>query len=81
MMTYLSQYIPHFAEKSHTLRGLIKKETTWTWDIAYQNQVDELKEATTNVVEDPGIQIRHSVPTRRADDSRRCSKQTTKPRK
>ena len=42
MMTYLSQYIPRFAEKSHMLRGLLKKDTTWTWDSAYQKQVDHL---------------------------------------
>ena len=32
MMTYLSKYIPHFAEKSHALHGLLKKDTIWTWN-------------------------------------------------
>ena len=30
-MTYLSQFIPHFAEKAHTLRGLLKKDVPWMW--------------------------------------------------
>ena len=44
MMTYLSQYIPHFAEKSHMLHGILKEDTNWMWDSAYQKQVDDLKE-------------------------------------
>ena len=32
MMNYLSQYIPNFASKAHTLRSLLKSESTWTWD-------------------------------------------------
>ena len=44
MMTYLSQFIPHFSEKTHNLRGLLKKDTPWCWDEDYQEEFDKLKE-------------------------------------
>ena len=45
MMTYLSQFIPHFAEKSHALRGLLKTDVPWMWDVDHQKSFDELKHA------------------------------------
>ena len=45
MMTYISQFFSHFAEKAHTLRGLLKKEVTWVWDADHQKSFDELKHA------------------------------------
>ena len=42
MMTYLSQFIPHFAEKAHTLRGLLKKDPPWMWDVDHQKSFEEL---------------------------------------
>ena len=47
MMTYLSQFIPHFAEKAHTLRGLLKKDVPWMWDVDHQKSFDELKHAVS----------------------------------
>ena len=29
MMTYFSQFIPHFTERAHTLRGLLKNDVPW----------------------------------------------------
>ena len=43
MMTYPSQFIPHFAEKAYTLRGLLKKGVPWMWDVDHQKSFDELK--------------------------------------
>ena len=36
MLTYLSPYIPKFADKAHTLRGLLKSDVPWTWDTDHQ---------------------------------------------
>ena len=47
MMSYLSQFIPHFAEKAHTLRGLLKKDVPWLWDVDHQKSFDELKHAVS----------------------------------
>ena len=47
MMSYLSQFIPHFAEKAHTLRGLLKKDVPWMWDVDHQKSFDELKHAVS----------------------------------
>ena len=47
MMIYLSQLIPHFAEKAHTLRGLLKKDVPWMWDVDHQKSFDELKHAVS----------------------------------
>ena len=47
MITYLSHYIPHFAEKSHAFRGLLKKDSIWTCDSGYQKQINELNEAVS----------------------------------
>jgi len=44
MLTYLSQYIPHFAGKAHPLRGLLKAGVPWTWDVNYQACFETLKE-------------------------------------
>ena len=43
MLTYLSQFIPQLADKSHTLRSVIKKDIPWTWDATYQDSFDALK--------------------------------------
>ena len=48
MMSYLSQFIPHFAEKAHTLRVLLKKDVPWMWDVDHQKSVDELKHAVSS---------------------------------
>ena len=45
MMTYLLQFIPHFAEKAYALRGILKKDVPWMWDIDHQKSFDELKHA------------------------------------
>ena len=47
MMSYLSQFIPHFAEKAHTLRGLLKKDVPWMWDVDHEKSFDELKHAVS----------------------------------
>ena len=47
MMTYLSQFIPYFAEKAYTLRWLLKKDLSWMWDIDHQKSFDELKHAAS----------------------------------
>jgi len=49
MLTYLSQYIPHFAGKAHPLRGLLKTGVPWTWDVNYQACFQTLKDETTTV--------------------------------
>ncbi len=48
MMNYLSQFIPHFALKTETLRGLVKAKSPWTWDETYQTCYDELKNAISD---------------------------------
>uniref|UniRef100_A0A8C7WXQ6 Gypsy retrotransposon integrase-like protein 1 n=1 Tax=Oryzias sinensis TaxID=183150 RepID=A0A8C7WXQ6_9TELE len=47
MLSYLSPYIPRFADKAHTLRGLLKNDTPWVWDTNYQNCFDDLKTMIT----------------------------------
>ena len=47
MMTYLSQFIPHFAEKAYTQGGLLKKDVPWMWDVGHQKSFDELKHAVS----------------------------------
>lgn len=47
MLTYLSQYIPKFAEKAHTLRNLMKADTPWTWDQSYEKCYQDLKSLIT----------------------------------
>ena len=48
MMNYLSQFIPHFALKTETLRGLVKAKSPWTWDETYQTCYNELKNAISD---------------------------------
>ena len=48
MMSYLSQFIPHFAEKAYTLRGLLKKDVPCMWDVDHQKRFDELKHAVSS---------------------------------
>ena len=50
MMNYLSQYIPNFASKAHTLRSLLKSESTWTWDKDHQKCYEDLKKEISNDV-------------------------------
>ncbi|XP_077364459.1 uncharacterized protein LOC144008938 [Festucalex cinctus] len=45
MLTYLAAYIPKFAEKAHTLRGLMKSDALWVWEADHQKCFEELKEA------------------------------------
>ena len=47
MMSYLSQFIPYFAEKAYSLRGLLKKDLTWMWDVDHQKSFDELEHAVS----------------------------------
>lgn len=47
MLNYLSQYIPKFAEKAHTLRSLLKSETPWTWHADHQECFNNLKSLIT----------------------------------
>lgn len=42
MLTYLAAYIPKFAEKAHTLRGLLKKDGLWVWEADQQKCFEEL---------------------------------------
>ena len=50
MMTYLSQFIQHFAEKAYTLLGLLKKGMPWMWVVDHQKTFDELKYAVSTSV-------------------------------
>lgn len=45
MLTYLAAYIPKFADKVHTLRGLLKNEALWLWEADHQKCFEELKSA------------------------------------
>ncbi|KAL2083766.1 hypothetical protein ACEWY4_021539 [Coilia grayii] len=47
MLTYLATYIPNFAEKAHTLRGLLKNDAMWIWEADHQKCFDDLKSAIT----------------------------------
>lgn len=47
MLTYLSPYIPKFADKAHTLRGLLKNDAPWTWDTDHQKCFEDLKQTVT----------------------------------
>jgi hypothetical protein len=43
MMTYLSQFIPNYSEKSALLRDLIKDKTVWLWEECHQIAFNNLK--------------------------------------
>ena len=47
MMSYLSQFIPHVAEKAYTQLGLLKKDVPWMWNVDHQKSFDELKHAVS----------------------------------
>lgn len=47
MLTYLSPYISKFADKAHTLRGLLKNEAPWIWDIHHPKCFEDLKLTVT----------------------------------
>lgn len=47
MLSYLSPYIPKFADKAHTLRGLLKNDEPWSWDSNYQKCFEDLKAIIT----------------------------------
>lgn len=47
MLTYLSPYIPKFAEKAHTLRGLLKSDAPWMWETDHQTCFEDLKQTVT----------------------------------
>lgn len=47
MLNYLSPYIPKFADKAHSLRGLLKSESQWVWDTDYQKCFEDLKATVT----------------------------------
>lgn len=47
MLTYLAIYIPKFAEKAHTRRGLLKNDALWIWEADHQKCFDDLKFAIT----------------------------------
>lgn len=40
MLTYLSPYIPKFADKAHMLRGLLKSDTPRMWDTDHQTSFE-----------------------------------------
>ncbi len=47
LMTYLSQYIPRYADKSAVLRDLLKKDTPFLWHEDHEAAFVALKEAIT----------------------------------
>ena len=47
LLTYLSPYIPKFADKAHTLRALLKSDMPWTWDSDHQKSFEDLKSIIT----------------------------------
>ncbi|KAL0148840.1 hypothetical protein M9458_055849 [Cirrhinus mrigala] len=46
-MNYLSPYIPKFADKAHSLRGLLRNDSQWMWDTDYQKCFEDLKSTVT----------------------------------
>ena len=46
MLTYLSQFIPQLADKTHTLSGLMKKNVPWTWGNDQQTSFEAMKKVT-----------------------------------
>ena len=43
LMNYLSQFVPHFADKASDLRNLLKDNTPWTWEPNHQQDFEDLK--------------------------------------
>lgn len=44
MVSYLSQFIPKFADKTHILRQLCKESTPWFWDEIHQRCFEEVRQ-------------------------------------
>lgn len=47
MLTYLSQYISKFSDKTAVLRDLLKKDSLWCWDEVHQQAFEALKTQVT----------------------------------
>ncbi|KAL6486114.1 hypothetical protein MHYP_G00055060 [Metynnis hypsauchen] len=47
MLTYLAMYIPRFADKAHTLRGLLKNDALWIWEADHEKCFEDLKATIT----------------------------------
>ena len=43
LITYLSQFIPNLADKTHTLRGLLKKDPPFLWEGHHKECFEKLK--------------------------------------
>lgn len=43
MLTYLSQFIPHFSDRCTVLRDLLKQDTPWFWDKEHQQAFEFIK--------------------------------------
>ena len=47
MITYLSQFIPNFANRAHILRDLAKDSSVWCWDQIHESCFQDLKKCVT----------------------------------
>ena len=45
MITYLSQFVPNFSDKSALLRDLLKQDVPWIWEEAHETAYTQLKNA------------------------------------
>ena len=45
MITYLSQFVPNFSDKSALLRDLLKQDVPWFWEETHEKAYAELKNA------------------------------------
>ena len=45
MITYLSQFVPNFSDKSALLRDLLKQDVPWFWEEIHEKAYTELKNA------------------------------------
>ena len=43
LITYLSPFIPNLADKTHTLRGLLKKDAPFVWEEHHKECFEKLK--------------------------------------
>ena len=43
LITYLSAFIPYLADKTHTLRGLLKKDAPFLWEEHHKECFEKLK--------------------------------------
>ena len=51
MITYLSDHIPKFSEKTAILRNLLKQDSIFLWDSQYDEAFNNLKQAMSKAVE------------------------------